>query len=134
MVVDPGVGTARKAIAVQAMDEIFIAPDNGVLTLVLSRTQNFTVREIADPRLMLPSPATTFHGRDIFAPAAATIACGAVPFSEVGPIVENLVLLSPVKPQLTAPGLWEGRVLSVDHFGNLITNFPVQEFESRRSD
>jgi S-adenosylmethionine hydrolase len=131
VVVDPGVGTARKAVAVEALNQTFIAPDNGVLTLVLSRAQNFTAREIANPRLMLPTPATTFHGRDIFAPAAATISCGAVPFSEIGPVVEKPVLLSPIEPQLISPGLWEGRVLSMDHFGNLITNFPAGDFESQ---
>ncbi|HWF48988.1 MAG TPA: SAM-dependent chlorinase/fluorinase [Bryobacteraceae bacterium] len=131
VVVDPGVGTARKAIAVEALDQIFIGPDNGVFSLVLSRAERFTAREIADHRLMLESPSTTFHGRDIFAPAAAAIACGAVPFSEVGPIVTDPVFLSPLEPESTGQGVWNGRVLSVDHFGNLITNFPARDFESQ---
>lgn len=129
VVVDPGVGTARKAMAVEALDQIFIAPDNGVLSLVLSRAESFAAREIADQRLMLPAASATFHGRDIFAPAAATIACGAAPFVEVGPIVKDPVFLSPLEPESEHSGLWNGRVLSIDHFGNLITNFPARDFE-----
>ncbi|HEX4232395.1 MAG TPA: SAM-dependent chlorinase/fluorinase [Bryobacteraceae bacterium] len=131
VVVDPGVGTARKAIVVEALDQIFVGPDNGVFSLVLSRAGKFAAREIVDERLVLPSPSTTFHGRDIFAPAAATIACGAVSFSEIGPIVANPIVLSPLEPESAGPGVWEGRVLSVDHFGNLITNFAARDFESQ---
>lgn len=131
VIIDPGVGTDRKAIAVKAFDQVFIAPDNGVLTLVLSKCESYEAREITDQRLMLPSPATTFHGRDIFAPAGAAILCGEVPFSEVGPMIDSPNLLTPIEPQLTSPGHWEGRILSVDHFGNMITNFPSRDFESQ---
>jgi hypothetical protein len=131
VIVDPGVGTARKAIAVQALGYTFIAPDNGVLSLIRAGAPNFVAREIVDNRLMLTSPSTTFHGRDIFAPAAASLACGLVQFAEVGPIVADLVSLSPLEPEPAGAGVWGGRILSVDHFGNLITNFPARDFESQ---
>lgn len=131
IVVDPGVGTARKAIAVEALGHRFIAPDNGVLSLIRARAPNFVAREIVDPRLILNSPSTTFHGRDIFAPTAASLACGLVPFSEVGPVLADLVSLSPLEPEAAGAGVWNGRILSVDHFGNLITNFPARDFESQ---
>ena len=131
VVIDPGVGTARKAMAAEALDQVFIAPDNGVLSLVHSRAKGFTAREITDQRLMLPAASSTFHGRDIFAPAAATIASGEVPFAEAGPAIINPVMLSPLEPECEHPGLWNGRILSIDHFGNLITNFPSRDFASQ---
>jgi len=127
VVVDPGVGTDRKAILVEALGQIFVAPDNGVLSLIAGRSVTRRVREIANRELFLPVVSSTFHGRDIFAPVAAAVARGLTPLQSVGPLIERLEVLPDLAPVETAPGVWQGRVLSVDRFGNLITNFKMKE-------
>jgi S-adenosyl-L-methionine hydrolase (adenosine-forming) len=104
VVVDPGVGTARRPILVEAAGHFFIGPDNGVFSML----EPATVREI----IVTDSPTShTFHGRDIFAPTAGRLANGAAP-SELGTEIAN-----PVRIMLE-----EGTVLHIDHFGNVITN------------
>jgi S-adenosylmethionine hydrolase len=125
IVVDPGVGTARRAIALQENERIFIAPDNGVLTLVMSDHTRRSVRELQNEKLWLPSPSKTFHGRDLFAPAGAHMAAGSVEWSAVGPLVHDCVMLPGLNPTLENQGRWRGMVLSIDHFGNVITNLPL---------
>jgi hypothetical protein len=124
-VVDPGVGTSRRAIAVRAGDQIFIAPDNGILTLIISRHSNHVVRELKNPRLSLPVQSATFHGRDLFAPAAAHLAAETISFESVGPEIHDSTML----PELTVTpeyqGRWRGIAVSIDRFGNVITNLPV---------
>lgn len=120
VVVDPGVGSTRRPIAVKTRNAYFIAPDNGVLSYVLFQEEGYRVVELADPRYRLPDPSSTFHGRDIFSPAAAHLAAG-VPFDDLGPQVANPVLLNP--PHfLLADDRIEAEVLNVDHFGNLRTS------------
>jgi S-adenosylmethionine hydrolase len=131
VVVDPGVGTSRKPLLVETSEQIFIAPDNGVLSLVIGRATNpdeVRVREISARRLWLESPSSTFHGRDIFAPVAAALARGSASPEEVGPLLERMELLPDFSPQQIEPRSWRGRVLSVDHFGNVISNFSVDAF------
>lgn len=125
IVVDPGVGTARRAIALQQNKRIFVAPDNGVLTLLMSDNTRHPVRELQNKKLWLPSPSKTFHGRDLFAPAAAHLAAGSVQWSAAGPLVSDCVMLTGLKPTLEYQGRWRGMALSVDHFGNVITNLPL---------
>ncbi len=127
IVVDPGVGTARKALLLEALDQHFIAPDNGVLSMIAARDKNWKAFEIANPALRAPSPSSTFHGRDLFAPAAAAIAGGTTP-ADVGPRAPEIELLGNLNPTQTEPGLWRGMVLSVDHFGNIITSFRASAF------
>lgn len=124
VVVDPGVGTSRKALFAQASDQIFIAPDNGVLTLVLQRDKKATVREINNKALCLESPSHTFHGRDIFSPVAASIAARKAQPEDVGPVLASPELLAEIYPRQLQAGAWHGIVLSIDHFGNVITNLP----------
>jgi S-adenosylmethionine hydrolase len=120
VVVDPGVGSARRPIGVQTSKAYYIAPDNGVLSYVLGQEENYRVVELADPRYRLPDPSSTFHGRDIFSPAAAHLAAG-VPLDELGPEVENPVLLE--RPRfIISADLVEAEVLNIDHFGNLRTS------------
>jgi S-adenosylmethionine hydrolase len=130
IVVDPGVGTARKAVLVEALGQIFIAPDNGVLSMIISRDRNAKAREITNPDLWLSSPSSTFHGRDIFAPVAAALASGATQVENVGPIIPQIELLPDLHPRQEKPGQWQGKLLSIDRFGNAITNFTATAFSS----
>jgi hypothetical protein len=126
VVVDPGVGTARRPILVEAGGHRFIGPDNGVFTLVYDAGP-LKVRAIENAKLMLKEVSRTFHGRDVFAPAAAHLARG-VAASRFGKIVRDFVRSASMKPVMTKENRWTGRVLKVDRFGNLITNFHIDEF------
>jgi S-adenosylmethionine hydrolase len=125
VVVDPGVGTPRRAIALQQNQQTFIGPDNGVLTLVMAGAAKPSIRELQNKKLWLRSPSNTFHGRDLFAPAAAYLASGSVHFSSVGPLLNDCVTLPGVDPTPEYEGRWRGMALNVDHFGNVITNLPL---------
>jgi S-adenosyl-L-methionine hydrolase (adenosine-forming) len=118
-VVDPGVGTERRALAVRFARRTLLGPDNGLLTAFLGVADE--IREITAESLFLPEVSPTFHGRDIFAPVAVHLAAGAA-LASVGP-----ELLSPpvTLPELRAEGS-EGLILHVDRFGNLITSFPSE--------
>ncbi len=129
VVVDPGVGTARKAIAARVSGYTFVAPDNGVLSLVLSRYPDCCVREITNRAFWLEPVSDTFHGRDIFAPVAGSLAASPALFDEVGPACAAFTTLPDLEPQFISDGMWRGRVLTVDRFGNVITNFPVDRFQ-----
>ncbi|MCX5758542.1 MAG: SAM-dependent chlorinase/fluorinase, partial [Candidatus Hydrogenedentes bacterium] len=124
-VVDPGVGGERHAIALQAGSQYLICPDNGLATCYVRRHPIQDVRIIENPRVLRPEIGATFHGRDIFAPAAAHLARG-VPLHEFGPELRHLVELDTPTPR-TAPGRIEGEVIHADHFGNLITNIPGED-------
>lgn len=130
IVVDPGVGTARKAVLVEALGEFFVAPDNGVLSMVFERDPNAKAREIKNRDLWLTSPSSTFHGRDIFAPVAAALASGAIQAENVGPVIPQIELLPDLHPRQEKPGQWQGKLLSIDRFGNAITNFMAPAFSS----
>jgi S-adenosyl-L-methionine hydrolase (adenosine-forming) len=125
IVVDPGVGTARKPLLLQALGQYFIAPDNGVLSMIIGRDQKTKAREITNRELWLTSPSSTFHGRDIFAPVAAALASGAASAAKVGPILAKVELLPDLEARQIKPGQWEGKLLSIDRFGNAITNFSI---------
>ena len=122
VVVDPGVGGERKAIAVEAGDWLFVGPDNGVFGLIYLREQVHRVVEIANPRFFLPQVSHTFHGRDIFAPVAAHLSLG-VPVTELGPELNSCQGLNFPEPQVEGDRI-EAQVVHVDRFGNLITNLP----------
>lgn len=116
VVVDPGVGSVRRPIAVAAEGHLFIAPDNGVLSQVLESAQSFEARVLAS-RHGHGSLSHTFHGRDLFAPAGARLATG-LSFEEIGERVSDPFRLPPV-----AVARGAGRVLHVDGFGNVVTSF-----------
>lgn len=118
-VVDPGVGTSRRALLVRSSGYSFVGPDNGLFSFVLA--DDHQARELRNPELALSNPSSTFHGRDIFAPAAAHLARG-VPAEEFGPQATGLVRLTP--PRLSSPsaGVLIGEVLHADRFGNLLTS------------
>jgi S-adenosylmethionine hydrolase len=131
VVVDPGVGSERRPIAVQTERARDAAPDNGVLSSVLAQEPARLAVDLAESPVRLPQASATFHGRDIFAPAAAHLALGA-DLSEIGtPIpTSSLVTLANLQPKAQADGSWLGEILHVDRFGNLITNFqtPTPQF------
>ena len=127
VVVDPGVGSARRAIAVEADEHYFVAPDNGVLTLVLANGARYRAREITADRWFRHPVSETFHGRDIFAPVAARLASG-VALAKFGKLVSDCVCLGFAKPVPNGKGWWAGTVLKVDRFGNVITNFQADQY------
>jgi S-adenosylmethionine hydrolase len=119
-VVDPGVGTSRRPIAVSAGGWLFVGPDNGVFTFVLDAHPGARVHLLADARLRREPVSAVFHGRDLFGPAAARLALG-FPIEQAGPAVSDAVRLS-LPPKLRRGGGWDGAVVRVDGFGNLTTN------------
>jgi len=124
-VVDPGVGTSRDIIAVQAGGHVFLAPDNGLLAPIITRAKEASVRRLDVPaalaRLELATPSATFHGRDIFAPVAAEIAAGRLAVDELGPLTSDVVPSWVDEPTVSTEQV-AGVVITIDHFGNLITN------------
>ncbi|NEO82960.1 MAG: SAM-dependent chlorinase/fluorinase [Spirulina sp. SIO3F2] len=128
VVVDPGVGTSRRAIALHTNAGYFVAPDNGVLTPVLQQETLYQAVTLDRSDYWLtPKPSTTFHGQDIFAPIAAHLANG-VTMTQLGsPIpVESLVQLPLPRPQVTSEKI-VGTVQYIDHFGNCITNIAAEQ-------
>jgi S-adenosyl-L-methionine hydrolase (adenosine-forming) len=123
VVIDPGVGTERRPLCMEALGQFFIAPDNGVLSMIAMRDGKAEARELANRRFWLESASATFHGRDIFAPVGAAIASGAAQAEDLGPVIGDMVLLGELAPRQVERGVWQGKVLSVDRFGNVITNF-----------
>lgn len=119
VVVDPGVGSQRRALAVRTSQGVLVGPDNGVLSYALAGAEVHEAVSLTNPAYQLPIVSSTFHGRDIFAPAAAHLARG-VPLAELGPRAINLVRLPLPAPQATPEGDLEAHVMHVDHFGNLI--------------
>lgn len=131
VVVDPGVGSERRALAVEAAGQVFIGPDNGVLTDALNEPKS-RAREITSLKYRLKNASSTFHGRDIFAPAAAHVAAGAA-VSKLGAAVHDAMRLSGGTPVRTGKRLFSGEVIHVDRFGNLITNLMVSNFPEIRT-
>jgi S-adenosyl-L-methionine hydrolase (adenosine-forming) len=124
-VVDPGVGTSRDIIAVEADGHAFLGPDNGLLAPIVARTDRPAIYRLelsgARTKFNLPTPSATFHGRDIFAPLAAEVAAGRAQISELGPAITDIVPAWVDDPTST-PEQVAGVVITIDHFGNLITN------------
>jgi S-adenosyl-L-methionine hydrolase (adenosine-forming) len=120
VVVDPGVGTARRAILVQTEQGCFVGPDNGVLMLAAQHQGIKHMYELTNPKFMLPKVSSTFHGRDIFAPAGVYLDIGVEP-SLFGAEITDVVNPAYAAAQLRN-GLIIGEVLHVDGFGNIITN------------
>ena len=124
-VVDPGVGTRRRPIVIQTRRGFFVGPDNGLLVLAAEKQGIMRIHELANPRFMLPKVSHTFHGRDVFAPAAAHLMNGVKP-EEFGPEIRKAV--QPEFAKVTQKnGALVGEVLHVDGFGNIITNINEKE-------
>ena len=126
-VVDPGVGTSRRALVVSAGGHIFLAPDNGLLTPVLRDHPQARVWVISEMAYLRPRISPTFHGRDVFAPAAGHLAAGLSP-ALLGPAIDDPARLETPQPRWEAHAL-KGQVLFSDRFGNLITNIPAAQLD-----
>jgi S-adenosyl-L-methionine hydrolase (adenosine-forming) len=128
-VVDPGVGTARRPIAARLGEYTYVLPDNGLLTLVLERAeaegQPVEIVHLDKPEYWLQEVSHVFHGRDIFAPAAAYLANG-IPPLELGTRIGDPVRLDLPRPLPTPDGL-RGQIIHIDHFGNLTTNIRQED-------
>lgn len=128
-VVDPGVGSKRKAIAAETSWGFFVGPDNGLLSPAVAMVGGASrVVSIENPEAMIPSPGETFHGRDVFAPAAGLLASGEAALDDLGPAVasdEVTPLLLPLTE--TKSGTVSGEAWWVDRFGNVQTNISPEE-------
>jgi S-adenosylmethionine hydrolase len=126
-VVDPGVGSARLPLLIECGGSYFIGPDNGVLSLAIGGREPSAIRSLANPAYHLQPASATFHGRDIFAPAAAHLSRG-VPPSEFG---EKLPTFRRLTLPLAAHGPREiiGEIIYIDHFGNLFTNIEERDLK-----
>jgi len=139
VVVDPGVGSERQAILARMGEHWFVAPVDGVLTLVERDVRKaggeVWARRIENPRYRLQQQSNTFHGRDIFAPAGAHLAAqlerGEADPGSFGPGVDRLVQLDVPEPVHRPDGSIEGMILKSDKFGNLLTNVPAADFAAR---
>ena len=125
VVVDPGVGTERRPLLVSGDNQYFVAPDNGVLSLVYERNTNVVVRNATAEHYYLQPVSNTFHGRDIFAPIAAWLSKG-WQTAAMGEEIQDYKKFALPKPK-AANGVVKGVVLRVDSFGNLITNFRSED-------
>lgn len=120
VVVDPGVGSTRKPIAVKADGCVFVGPDNGVFSFIYKESEDVYVVEITNHRYMFPDVSKTFHGRDIFAPVAAHLSLG-ININELGQSVQSPTLLDIPEPKFLGDEII-GEVIYTDSFGNLVTN------------
>ncbi|MDP5172574.1 MAG: SAM-dependent chlorinase/fluorinase [Bacteroidia bacterium] len=124
-VVDPGVGSERDIVAVKTDSYYFLAPDNGLLDYVLSETRPQTMLRVENPLFFrAENPSQTFHGRDIFAPAAAHLVAGEI-YTQLGPMHSYQI---PASPFVDARPEQAGKILHIDHFGNLITNIRQSDY------
>jgi hypothetical protein len=144
VVVDPEVGTHRRALALLTADGVFIGPDNGILSPALSDAEREGAFDrpslvplpagkraflLANPRFQLSPPSATFHARDIFGPAAAYISVGAEP-SDLGPRVQRIAALPPFRAVSAEDGNLVGQILHIDRFGNAITTIRGEQLSS----
>lgn len=120
-VVDPGVGTSRRAVVLAWPERICIGPDNGLFTYLLACSGTPQIVELANPNYQLEHVSRTFHGRDIFAPAAAYIAAG-IALEAFGPPVHDLLEIPLPRLELDSGLIVRGEILLVDRFGNLVTS------------
>jgi len=126
-VVDPGVGTKRRPIIIQTKRSLYVGPDNGLLILSARKEEVSHVYHIRNPKYMHPKISTTFHGRDVFAPAAAYLSMGCPP-SQFGPEIMDYVVPQFAEPLMKKDKLI-GEVIYVDDFGNIVTNISSKDLE-----
>lgn len=132
IVVDPGVGSARRPLLAEMAGQYFIAPDNGVLSMVFRRETPARVRHITAEKHFLHPVSRTFHGRDVFSPIAAHLATGVKP-AQFGKRVEDYLRASFDQPAPAGKNRWTGVILKADHFGNLATNLHIDHFPRIRT-
>lgn len=126
-VVDPGVGTKRRPIIVETSRSLYVGPDNGLLMLAAHKEHIKTVYTIDNPEYMLSDVSKTFHGRDLFAPAAAHLTRGIKP-SDFGSSIHDYIIPEFAEPHVKDEEL-RGEVLHIDDFGNIVSNITLEELE-----
>jgi S-adenosylmethionine hydrolase len=126
VVVDPGVGSERRAIGLRTPQAAFVAPDNGVLSYVVAGEKVEEIVHLTDPSYHLSPVSRTFHGRDIFAPVAAHLARG-IPLVELGQPLEEITTFPLPRPHVRSDRTVVGQVIHVDRFGNLITSITSKD-------
>jgi S-adenosyl-L-methionine hydrolase (adenosine-forming) len=133
-VVDPGVGTRRRPIAIRLGEQMFVGPDNGLATLLIEKAQaagqSVACVHLDQPAYWLAQVSASFHGRDIFAPVGAHLASG-VPLQKVGSLIHDPLRLAIPQPEPTAQG-WLGQIVHIDHFGNCATNLGEAQLARRQ--
>jgi S-adenosylmethionine hydrolase len=131
-VVDPGVGRERRPIVVEACGQVFVGPDNGIFWPAIDADPAARIYRLDNPSYFLVSVSSTFHGRDIFAPAAGHISLGVQP-SSMGAVLSDPVRLT-VRVPAIEEGILKGEVIRIDHFGNIITNIKLEHIEAAVKD
>ncbi len=136
VVVDPGVGSARRPLLAEMAGQYFVAPDNGVLSMIFAQERTAAakhkVRHITNERYFLHPLSRTFHGRDVFSPVAAHLVAGIKP-AQFGKRIEDYLCAPFGEPAHTGKQTWTGAILKADHFGNIVTNFHIDQFASLRT-
>lgn len=125
-VVDPGVGSARRPILMEAAGQFFVGPDNGLFSMIAAREKH-KVRTITAEKYFLHPVSRTFHGRDVFAPVAAHLSKGVTPAS-FGKPIDDYLRLTATEPMRTDKRTWTGAIMHIDRFGNLVSNFHIDDF------
>jgi S-adenosyl-L-methionine hydrolase (adenosine-forming) len=125
-VVDPGVGSARRALAVEAAGHFFVGPDNGLFGHVYERAADLRVFHLTNESYFRPAVSATFHGRDVFAPVAGALSRG-VRLEQLGAEISDFARLTLARPRRLSDGSLEAAVIHVDRFGNLITNLTPRD-------
>lgn len=129
-VVDPGVGSSRRAILAETNNYYFVAPDNGLLSFVFAEEKNLRVYELTNEKFFRPSVSQTFHGRDIFAPVAAHLSKG-ISAAAFGREIKDFVRFEIAEPGKISANEIEGEIIHIDRFGNLITNFKGEDLPEK---
>lgn len=129
VVVDPGVGSERRELALAAGGYFFVGPDNGVFTLILAAHADARIHAITNAGLFRHEVSPTFHARDVFGPVAARLAAG-MPLEETGAPVPDPVVFEIPRPRRLAGGDWEGEVVHADRFGNLSSSISRADLEA----
>lgn len=125
VVVDPGVGSERRPIVVEAADQFFVGPDNGVFTHIYHSAPGARVFHATQTEFFRSKPSDTFHGRDIFAPLAAHLDLG-ISVEKVGPPINDYIRLANVGAHRTRPNEVLGSIIHIDRFGNCVTNLTAE--------
>ena len=125
-VIDPGVGGKRNPVAIQAEQQFWVGPDNGLFWFLRGGDPPAQIVKLENRSYFLPDQSRTFHGRDIFAPIAAHLSRG-VPVHEFGPVIRSLETLSIPAVERPSPDVLIGNIIYVDHFGNCISNITPDE-------
>jgi S-adenosyl-L-methionine hydrolase (adenosine-forming) len=120
-VVDPGVGSRRRGIILECKDQFFVGPDNGLFSWICEREEGFLAVNLTNEKFFRHPVSHTFHGRDIFAPAAAALSSG-IALKEFGPVIDDLVQLESLEPERVDGRVIEANIIHIDRFGNCITN------------